>query len=68
MIPGAAAKEPDVDRLTQVFLDIVTHEASTGTGSLRAEGEAADVVGDLTAITMLATVVDTVLPAGEDLS
>jgi acetoacetate decarboxylase len=68
LIPGAAAKEPDVDRLTQVFLDIVTHEASTGTGSLRATGEAAGVVGDLTAITMIATVVDSVLPAGEDLS
>jgi hypothetical protein len=46
----------------------VTHEASTGTGSLGAAGEAAGVVGNLTAITMLATVVDSVLPAGEDLS
>jgi acetoacetate decarboxylase len=67
-IPGSAAKEPDVDRLTQVYLDIVTHEASTGTGLLGAAGEAAIVVGDQSTITMLATVVDSVLPAGEDLS
>jgi len=45
----------------------VTHEATTGTGLLRAAGEAATVVGELTKITMLATVVDSVLPAGEDL-
>lgn len=67
LIPGVAAKEPDVDRLTQVYLEIVTHEATTGTGSLRAAGEAATVVGDLTEIAMLTTVVDSVLPAGEDL-
>jgi acetoacetate decarboxylase len=68
LIPGVAAKEADVDRLTQVHLEIVTHEATTGTGLLRAAGEAATVVGELTKITLLATVVDNVLPAGEDLS
>jgi len=68
LIPGAAAKEPDVDRLTQVCLEIVTHEATTGTGLLQAAGEAATVLEDRSTIYMLATVVDSVLPAGEDLS
>jgi len=67
LIPGVAAKEPDVDRLTAVYLEMVTHEASTGKGLLRAAGETAEVVGALTMITMITTVVDSVLPAGEDL-
>ncbi len=68
LIPGVAAKEADVDHLTQVHLEIVTHEATTGTGLLQAAGEAATVVGELTKITMVTTVVDSVLPAGEDLA
>jgi acetoacetate decarboxylase len=68
LIPGSAAKEPDVDRLTQVYLDMVIHEASSGTGTLRAADEVAAVVGGPMTIPMLATVVDSVLPAGEDLS
>jgi acetoacetate decarboxylase len=67
LIPGADAKEPDVDRLTQVYLDIVTHEATTGTGVLRAAGEAATVLGGETTTALFATIVDSVLPAGEDL-
>ncbi|HUY23336.1 MAG TPA: acetoacetate decarboxylase family protein [Acidimicrobiales bacterium] len=67
LIPGVAAKEPDVDRLTRVLLDIVPHEAATGTGVLQAAGEAAAVVGDLATVTVLAAVVDSVLPAGDDL-
>jgi len=66
LIPGVASKEADVDRLTQVYLDIVTKEAAVGTGVLRGAGEGAIVVGDAHQVSFFATLADSVLPAGED--
>lgn len=64
-IPAANGKETDVDCLTQVRLDVVGHRAWTGTGALRASGEAALVLGGVLDVQLVRAVVDSVLLPGE---
>jgi len=63
-IPGAAAKEPDVDALTRVVLEIAALEASAGAGTAAGHGELAGLLGAGGA-QLVRSVVDSVLPAGE---
>lgn len=67
LIPGAAAKEPDVDCLTEVRLEMSGHQAWMGSGTLRTGGEVARVLGDAGPVQFIRAVVDSVLPAGERL-
>jgi len=65
LIPAANGKETDVDCLTEVRLDVLGHQAWTGTGALRSSGEAAFVLGDALDVQLVRAVVDSVLPLGE---
>lgn len=67
LIPGAAAKEPDVDVVTAVRLESAAREVWSGRGRLRTAGEAAEVLGETSAVQLLRTIGDAVLPAGETL-
>ena len=67
VIPGVAAKEPDVDCLTEVRLGMSGRQAWTGFGTLRTGGEVAQVLGDAGRVELIRAVVDSVLPAGERL-
>lgn len=64
LIPGPAAKEPDVDCLTEVRLEMSGHGAWMGSGTLRTGGEVASVLGGGGAVELIRAVVDSVLPAG----
>ncbi len=66
-IPAPTGKEPDVDTLTAVRIESVVHAAWTGTGVLRAAGEVATVLGETAPVTLIRSVSDMVLPAGETL-
>jgi acetoacetate decarboxylase len=67
LIPGSAAKEPDVDVMTSVRLESSAREVWSGQGRLRAAGETAEVLGEPSAVQLLRTIGDAVLPAGETL-
>lgn len=65
VIPGPAAKEPDVESVTKVVLEATGHGAWSGTGTLRAAGELSAVFGSGGAVGISRSVVDSVLPPGE---
>lgn len=64
VVPGVAAREPDVDCLTEVRLEMTGREAWLGSGTLRTGGEVAQVLGEAGPVQLIRAVVDSVLPAG----